>query len=244
MSWEAPKNIADTYFSFVKKAVNDEALFKSFKVNDDYVSIVGMSHAWQGQRFLNRIKEHPDIYARLNEFKENDTVGSPTLMDIEGMTISPNTLRHVQSLCDVKKYIGNLDGKIISELGVGYGATAYMIGKYYKPAAYHLLDVPEVQKFALKYLTQFNIPATDTPPPERVDLFISEFCVTEFEDDDLYGFYEKYIVKADNVYIMSNLFDETRKQKFIQRMNEDFNLEIIPETHGTNYPAYIIIGHK
>lgn len=244
MSWEAPQTIADNYFSFVKRAVNDEELFRTFKVNNDYISVVGMSHTWQGERFLNRIKEHPDIYTRLSEFMENDTIGTPVMMNIDGKTISPNTLRHVQSLCDIKKYFGNLDGKVVSELGVGYGATSYVVGKYYKPAAYHLIDVPEVQKFALKYLGLFGIPATDAPPPEKVDLFISEFCVTEFDDEDLYKFYEKYIQNAEHVYIMSNLFDENRKQKFIHRMNEDFNLEIIPETHGTTFPAYIIIGHK
>ena len=244
MSWEAPQTIADNYFSFVKRAINDEELFRTFKVNNDYISVVGMSHIWQGERFLNRIKEHPDIYSRLSEFMENDRIGTPVMMDIDDKTISPNTLRHVQSLCDIKKYFGNLDGKVISELGVGYGATAYVVGKYYKPAAYHLIDVPEVQKFALKYLGLLGIPATDTPPPEKVDLFISEFCVTEFDDEDLYKFYDKYIQNAEHVYIMSNLFDENRKQRFIHRMNEDFNLEIIPETHGTSFPAYIIIGHK
>lgn len=244
MSWEAPHDIANNYFTFVKKAINDEELFRTFKTNNDYISVVGMSHDWQGHRFLDRIKEHPEIYARLSEFIENDKIGSPVMMNIDGKTISPNTLRHVQSLCDIKKHFGNLDGKIISELGVGYGATAYMVGKYYNPATYHLIDVPEVQKFALKYLNLLRISATDNPPPEKVDLFISEFCVTEFEDDDLYNFYNKYIQNAEHVYIMSNLFDETRKKNFIQKMNEDFNLEIIPETHGTTFPAYIIIGHK
>jgi hypothetical protein len=244
MTWEAPKNIADNYFSFVKRALDDEELFRTFRINNDYVSVVGMSHKWQGERFLNRIKEHPDIYARISEFMENDKIGTPVMMDIDNKIISPNTLRHIQSLCDIKKHFGDLSGKIISELGVGYGATAYMVGKYYKPAAYHLLDVPDVQKFALKYLGLLGIHATDSPPPEKVDLFISEYCLSEFDEYDLYNFYEKYVQNAEHVYIMSNLLDEDRKKRFIHTMNKDFNLEIIPDDHGSMFATYIIIGHK
>ena len=242
--WSAPKDIAERYYAFVKQALTDESAFSKFKTTDDYNAVVGMSLPWQAQRFLDNIKKDPDILSRMEDFKRNDIYGTPQIVVTEGISASPNTLRHIQTLVDLKRNFGSLDGKVISELGVGYGATAFMIGTYYKPAAYHLIDLPDVQKLAHKYLSLHNIPSTYEAPPKEVDLFISEFCWTEFDDEDMMKFYEQYIQNAKNVYIMSNLFEEDRKQKIIHHMNYDFELQIYPETHGTNYPSYVIVGKK
>jgi len=245
MSWSAPQNIADEYYQFVKDVIKNEQLFANFKSIPAYHNVVGMSWDWQARRFYNNIKDDPEVFAKLNEFLVNDTIGNPPfVVDIDGIKASANTLRHVQTLVDLKRNFGSLDGKVISELGVGYGATALMVSKYYKPADYFLLDLPDVQVFAQEYLRRFGVTSTITPPPERVDLFISEFCITEFNDEGLYDFYNRYVIKADNVYIMSNLFDEERKQRLINRMNEDYNLVVYPETHGTQYPSYVIVGKK
>ena len=245
MSWSAPQNIAEDYYKFVKEVVKHEELFANFKSIPEYHNVVGMSWDWQAARFYGKIKEDPEIFNRLSDFLINDSIGNPPQMvTIDNITASANTLRHVQTLVDLKRNFGNLDGKIISELGVGYGATAFMVNKYYKPADYFLLDLPDVQVFAKEYLRRLGVEANINPPPERVDLFISEFCITEFDDAGLYDFYDRYVIKADNVYIMSNLFDEERKQRFIRRMNEDYNLIVYPETHGTDYPSYVIIGKK
>jgi hypothetical protein len=203
-----------------------------------------MSLPWQAPFFYDKIKEFPEIYAKITELCRNDTIGNPDLVEFRDIKVSPNTLRHILSLCDLTTHFGNLDGKIISELGVGYGATAYMVNTYYKPAAYHLLDLPDVQKFALKYLTRLGVTSTIEPPPEVVDLFISEFCLSEFDDIDLYDFYDKYVKNAKNAYLMMNLHDETRKQRFIDRMVQDFDLYILPEYPPTHWPNYIIVGKK
>jgi hypothetical protein len=246
MSWSAPQDIANDYYNFVKQCPFNEELFANFKSIPAYHNVVGMSWDWQANWFLNNIKQDPDILSKLPMFAENDRLGNPPFI-VEtptGLKVSANTLRHVQTLVDLKKNFGSLDGKVISELGVGYGATAFMVGRYYKPADYYLLDLPDVQVLAQRYLNELGIPNKITPPPERVDLFISEFCITEFDDAGMYDFYERYVIKADNVYIMSNLFDEERKMRLINRMNEDYNLVVYPETHGTDYPSYVIVGKK
>jgi hypothetical protein len=244
MSWSAPKDIAKRYYAFVKQCLTDEVAFAKFKTTEDYVAVVGMSHNWQSERFLNNVKKDPDILSRMESFRKNDIYGSPQMTIIDGIDISPNTLRHIQTLTDIKKNFGSLDNKIISELGVGYGATAFMIGTYYKPTDYYLIDLPDVQQFAQKYLNLLNIPSKCNPPPAEVDLFISEFCWTEFDDEDMLKFYDQYMKSAKNLYIMSNLFDEKRKSRILTHMNYDFELTIYPETHGTNYPSYVIVGKK
>lgn len=243
--WNAPEKIANDYYAFVKECLVNEKAFSNFKSNPAYCNVVGMSHPYQADMFYARVKADPEIYNKLLDFRWNDTIGAPpAIVKIEGMLMSPNTLRHISTLVDLKKHFGSLDGKVISELGVGYGATAYMINKYYKPSAYHLIDLPDVQQLALKYLSLFKITATAEPPPPIVDLFISEFCISEFDDVQLYDFYNKYVANAKNAYIMSNLFDAKRKDALIDRMNEDFNLEVYNDSHGTEYPTYFIIGKK
>lgn len=242
--WNVNPVWSDNYTRFVKQALVDETLFETFKTNNDYVSIVGMSYKWQAQIFLDKIIKNSEIYNRINDFLVNDNVGSPELVNINGLVVSPNTLRHIQSLCYIQKYIGDLNNKIIGELGVGYGATALMIHKYYNPKTYHLLDLPDVQKFAKKYLNMFNINTSIEPPTCDLDIFISEFCWTEFDDEDMNRFYNLYIKKSKKIYIMSNLIDTERKENMLNYMREDFELTIIPETHGTEHPCYVIIGIK
>lgn len=244
MSWNAPKDTAERYYAIVDKILTDEGAFSKFKSLDDYNSIVGMSLPYQAPLFMERIKKCPSILEKMDDFKKNDIYGNPTIIDIEGHKISPNTLRHMATIADIEKYIGNIDNMSVSELGVGYGGLAYVLNTYYKPSSYHLIDLPQVQQLASKYLDKLEVKVSIDTPPESVDLFISEFCLSEFYDEQLYKFYNQYVKNAKNVYLMMNLIDETRKQKFIDTMNEDFNLRIIPETHGTNYPCYIIIGKK
>jgi len=241
--WSTPENIAQSYYNVVKECLTNDIKFKNFKSIEDYVTIVGVPQLYQLQHFLSKIKQHPDICNRFKDFEANDHYGNPPLM-ISEYNMSIGTIRYIFSLAHLKTYFESLDDMTIAELGVGYGGLAFTINTFYKPKAYHLIDLPFVQQFASKYLNLLNIPFTTSPPPESVDLFISEFCISEFDDEDLYKFYEKYVKNAKNVFLMMNLFDEERKQRFIKFMNEDFNIKIYAETHGTHFPAYVIVGKK
>jgi hypothetical protein len=243
--WKTEKDTAERYLESVKQCLTDEKAFDKFKSNNDYISIVGMSQPWQAVFFYDKIREYPEIYSKIKDLVRNDTIGNPIdIMEFRDIKVSPNTLRHINTLCDLYHHFGNLDGKIISELGVGYGATAFMVNTCYKPTSYHLIDLPDVQSFALKYLNKFGINATMETPPQSVDIFISEFCLSEFDDIELYSFYDKYVKDAKNTYLMMNLHDEQRKQAFIHRMTEDFDVEILPEYPVTHWPNYIIVGKK
>ncbi len=236
-------DLANNYFEIVNQCLTNDNVFENFKSIDAYVGIVGTPLTSQCPYFLETIEKHPDVIKRYSDFRKNDYIGNPPHHFPE-LNLSAGTIRYIHSLCRIKEDIGSLDNMIISELGVGYGGLAFMIYTFFKPKAYHLLDVPNVQKFALKYLAKHNMPATDAPPPEEVDLFISEFCLAEFDDTDLYDFYEKYVKKSKSIHLLMNLIDEERKARFITKVKEDFNVTVRPETHGTNFPAYVIVGKK
>jgi hypothetical protein len=243
--WQVPIETSENYINFVKQCLTDDALFSNFKSNPHYNSIVGMSAPWQSPHFYMGIKQNPVVMDKFKDLIKNDIYGgTPNMGQVDSYFVSPNTLRHIYTVCDIIKHFGNLDNKKISELGVGYGATAYMVKTMSPTTDYYLIDLPEVKEFATKYLNHFDLEVNSSEPPDAVDIFISEFCLSEFDDKTINEFYTKYIQNADGVYLMMNLHDEVRKQNFIQMMNYDFNLEILPEYPVTHWPNYIIVGKK
>ena len=76
------------------------------------------------------------------------------------------------------------------------------------------------------------------------DLAISEFCLSEMDDDGIDEYYNKYLVASKQIYLMMNLHDETRKKKCINKIEKDFDIEILDEFPVTDWPNYIIVGNK
>ena len=247
MAWTAPESTVVPYLNFIEKILDKKSgeLFEAFKSNPAYNSIVGMSQAWQGEAWWKRIKNSPDIFKNIENFRYNDMIGAPPAMCVcDNYLISANTLRHLNTLCDIYESFGNLNGSVIFELGIGYGATAFMINKFYH-VNYHIKDFAIVERFALTYLMAHGILVTNEEPPIPPDLFISEFCLSELDDKEIYQYYERYIKDAKRVYIASNMWDTTRKNRLIDRLKTDFSkLKVTDEFPKTHWDNYIIIGSK
>lgn len=243
--WLASNDTQNRYITSVNNAINNDDDFKTFKSNNNYNCIVGMSENWQAPLFLDFIKNNnPLIFNKINDFKINDFIGSPTMWKSpDNYEISPNTLRYIKTLVDLENNFGSLNNFNIIELGVGYGGLACIINSNFEIKNYVLVDLPIVQQLAQKYLSNLNIGSTITKL-DKYDLFISEFCLSEFDDESIYDFYDEFIIKSDRVYLTMNLHNEIRKDRFINKIKEDFNIMIIDEYPKTNWPNYIIIGTK
>lgn len=245
--WLASNDTQTRYEQAVKEAILSEDKFKTFKSNSNYNCIVGMSDEWQAPLFYEIIKTtNPEVFKNLDKFKGNDIIGSPLMWHSnEGHNISPNTLRYLKTLCDLKNNFGPLDGFVVTELGIGYGGLSYVINVDSNLKDYVLCDLPNVQELAQKYLNHFDIKSTiDRNKYDKFDLFVSEFCLSEFNDEGIYTFYNDLVVKSDRIYLTMNLHDEDRKAKFIERIKVDFNITILDENPKTRWPNYIIIGKK
>jgi 6-pyruvoyl-tetrahydropterin synthase len=206
-----------------------------------------MSAQWQAPLFYKFIKENnPNIFEKLDIFKKNDTIGQPEMwISEDGISISPNTLRYVKTLVDLETAFGSLDGFVVAELGVGYGGLCYVINSNNKLKDYVICDLPEVEQLAKKYLSKFNIDFTnDRNKHKKFDLFVSEFCLSEFNDEWLYKFYNDLIIKSDRIYLTMNMHEEDRKSKFLNKVKEDFNITVMDEYPKTQWPNYIVIGNK
>jgi putative sugar O-methyltransferase len=243
--WLADSQISLNYTNAVRSASADERCFQTFKSNPHYTSVVGMSQPWQAQVWMENIKHnHPDFYEKLKIFSENDKYGSPQLWRSgDGFVISPNTLRFVNTLIEIESWFGFGNHPIrIAELGVGYGGLSFILNSYYNVVSYSLLDLPEVYNLTDKYLKQLGVHTHTDSFFENTDLFVSEWCLSEFDDDDILRFYEKYMVNSKNVYLQMNLHEETRKNRFLELMANDFEYCIRDEYPKTQWDNYVILG--
>lgn len=244
--WLASDNIAQNYSLAVDNALNDEFAFSTFKSTPSYNAVVGMSTLWQAERWYTHFKNsRPDIVDNIKKYTANDSIGSPQMYITDrGVSISPNTLRYVNTAVEIEEFF-KFDRKIsVCELGVGYGGLCYIMNQHFDIESYCLLDLPNVQRLATKYLNRLEINNTYTGYVEWNDLFISEFCLSEFDDTGLYEFYEKYVVHSKNIYLHMNLHEETRKSRFLQTLGLDFHYEVCDEFPKTQWPNYVVKGTR
>ena len=135
--WNVPDINAINYFSFVDEILTNDDLFATFKENPNYNAIVGMSCETEGEWFANNLKDDNSINLKIEEFKKNDSIGEPAVFDSkEYGFISPNTLRYLNSLQNIQKYIGSLHKKNIVEVGIGYGGLCYILSTFYNLNSY------------------------------------------------------------------------------------------------------------
>lgn len=276
--WNVQDVNAMSYMSVVDDALIYDDVFKEFKQNRYYTTIVGGSGEGASEWFAERIKNNDSIDSKIETFKKSDTVGGPKLYDSkEYGLISPNILRYINSLLTIQEHLGNFNGKDVVEVGVGFGGLCYVLSSYYDLKSYRLVDLPNATLLALKCLAKLDVDNlviershqevnlkyeergktagtfrdkfdTEKWPVSiienrrkknrdcqvnfnhpKFDLLISEYCITEMDDAGIDGFYEKYIQHSENIYIFSNLWDEKRKEAFLSKLDEKFNLTVFDD---------------
>jgi len=241
--WLANKNIAECYTKSVDRAINEDKYFQNFKNEEHYNAIVGMSQSEQAQIWYDNVKNnYQNIFNQINKLSKNDTIGNPKIWKSQdNIVISPNTLRYINTYIEIQDYFQFKNPISISELGIGYGGLCFVLHQFYNISRYNLLDLPNVQTLSQKYLSTLNVNNTNTEF-KNSDLFISEFCLSEFNDESIYNFYEKYVKKCKNIYLHMNLHEEDRKNRFLNKLSEDFKFTISKEFPKTHWPNYVIKG--
>jgi putative sugar O-methyltransferase len=91
------------------------------------------------------LHDSPDFIQQIDQFKINDMVGTPVTFSYSYTgSVSPTTLLYLKVASDLRKLFGDLNGKKIVEIGVGYGGQLPVLDHIYRISQYHLFDLQPV----------------------------------------------------------------------------------------------------
>lgn len=206
-----------------------------FKRHPFYCTVVGndLRDRDTAVKFFNYLKDNsPKIFEKIDLFRLNDRVGNPYIYDIDGIIISPGTLRYLRVLHDIVQ----LDPSTILEVGGGYGGQALVTKLYNNNIDYSIIDIPEVISLQESYLnnvlpdndiTLISSDCIDTS--KEYDLIISDYCISEFDKEGV-DFYIEIAKKCKTGYFTINSTGEI-KEYLINKLKEVFNFVDIKEEY-------------
>jgi hypothetical protein len=233
-------------------AANDPAAFSSFRRNPVLTQIWEHVSYDLGQQYLDLIdldRYHP------KHFAQNDTIGGADTHYYPkiDMAVSPSTLRYIHVLQELDKRFDLSTIESIAEIGGGYGGQAAVIQEYIgNPLyAYHIFDLPEVQKLAGKFLYKLGFIRVYYCGADSFDLTFSNYAFSELSEQTQQQYFDDVIVNSKNVYMVYNHISEQFGIKswsvaeFGRRlMQAGFTVSIEDETPKTHARNFVVVATK
>jgi hypothetical protein len=145
-----------------------------------------------------------------------------------------------------------MDGKRISEIGIGFGGQAGLINILDRPTQYSLFDIPPVLELTQKYLRSIdvngNFEALDGRVPKIIetDLVISNYAFSELNRKIQEEYLKNVILRSKMGYITWNNLSQTQLggyslAELIRRIPDS---EVIPETPLTAVSNVILTWNR
>ena len=248
-TWTLQDEAATPYLNVCNYAANSDEFFKQFKSHPAYRHVLEHVSYEEGQQYLKEIDI--DYLDKLEEVKENDSLGSPVIYEYPSVgEISPTTIRYIKNTSDIINKFGNSFDSIV-EIGGGYGGLCKVLSSFIKFEQYLLLDLEECNLLSRKYLSHFNLPTLSYRSEEideideNFDLLISNYAFSECHKEVQQDYIERFIKKSNNFYIMHNNFHlelgTIPHEQFVEIMSDTHNVEWYDE-HGIHDAPKIIYG--
>jgi len=175
---------------------------KNFKRDPRLTKIFEHASIEQGAAYLSLIlKQTPELFKHTFT---NDLYGNPYLYEyiLEHGYFSPSTLQYIGVLSNLVTKFGSLGGMRIVEVGGGYGGQCRTVLDVFKPACYHIIDLPEVCELQMKYLKETIALSTSLIADINYDLVISNYALSEIPDNS--GYIDRVLRKSTHGYITCN----------------------------------------
>ena len=248
-TWTLQDEAATPYLNVCNYAANSDEFFKQFKSHPAYRHVLEHVSFEEGQQYLKEIDI--DYLDKLEEVKENDSLGSPVIYEYPSVgEISPTTIRYIKNTSDIINKFGTSFDSIV-EIGGGYGGLCKVLSSFIKFEQYLLLDLEECNLLSRKYLSHFNLPTLSYRSEEideideNFDLLISNYAFSECHKEVQQDYIERFIKKSNNFYIMHNNFHlelgTIPHEQFVEIMSDTHNVEWSDE-HGIHDAPKIIYG--
>jgi|LauGreDrversion4_2_1035121.scaffolds.fasta_scaffold05406_6 putative sugar O-methyltransferase len=253
--WDVSVIDSNNYMETCKKIAEDDSEFETFKSNSKYQVILEHVDENLGSQYYNHIiKVGKDIFeSHFEQFCENDSIGNPVLSFYDDKGISPTTLRYVKNCFDLSSLCAEYDIKKIVEVGGGYGGLCKTLSVLCDFEKYIQVDLPQAIKVQEKYLKNFPevfskvefCPCNSLEDITDVDLFISNYALSELNIETQINYYQKIIKNSKIVYITYNsiINANSNYNTFLTMLKEDgFELQDAYKDYG--YHKNIIIAAK
>ena len=248
-TWTLQDEAATPYLNVCNYAANSDEFFKQFKSHPAYRHVLEHVSFEEGQQYLKEIDI--DYLDKLEEVKENDSLGSPVIYEYPSVgEISPTTIRYIKNTSDIINKFGTSFDSIV-EIGGGYGGLCKVLSSFIKFEQYLLLDLEECNLLSRKYLSHFNLPTLSYRSEEideideNFDLLISNYAFSECHKEVQQDYIERFIKKSNNFYIMHNNFNlelgTIPHEQFVEIMSDTHDVEWYDE-HGIHDAPKIIYG--
>ena len=248
-TWTLQDEAATPYLNVCNYAANSDEFFKQFKSHPAYRHVLEHVSFEEGQQYLKEIDI--DYLDKLDEVKENDSLGSPVIYEYPSVgEISPTTIRYIKNTSDIINKFGTSFDSIV-EIGGGYGGLCKVLSSFIKFEQYLLLDLEECNLLSRKYLSHFNLPTLSYRSEEideideNFDLLISNYAFSECHKEVQQDYIERFIKKSNNFYIMHNNFHlelgTIPHEQFVEIMSDTHDVEWYDE-HGIHDAPKIIYG--
>jgi len=256
--WLFKDTFGNQFFNECDKIVNDEILFKNFKQNSIFSLIIGNDVRGKNVSDIlyDKIKETP-IFKDVKTYKTNDLYGNPKLYNYPDIgKISSGTLYFMYLLNDIINKFGDINKLNVVEIGSGYGGQAKILldnGVNH----YTCVDVKQPLSLCRKYLELFNyrnVNYINTDElsinnfKDKYDLVISNWCLSEFDNEGIKYYIDNIIQFVDNGYFLMNISDIKRKNFLINELKKHFKIVVIEDeevkTHTNNNFLVYVTNNK
>lgn len=222
----------------------------NFKRDSIYRTIVGndMRDKKTAEKFFFYLKNNsPEVFAKLDKFTSNDSLGGPNIYQIDNVSISPGTLRYIKVLSDIV----DIEPKSIVEIGSGYGGQAYITSLFFEDIEYSMIDLTEPLLLCKKYLETISpdksynyINSNNIIIKSEYDLVISDYCLSEFDQNGMNFYLNEVVKKSKNGYFSVNSKPKMKKY-LIEQLKLIFEtVEIYDEDPKTTHHPNIMIKCK
>lgn len=222
--WDIEKNYADDYINACKKIFENDEDFLNFKSNEHYQIILEHVDQNLGMQYFEHIGRFgKDIFDEyFSKFIENDSIGNPNLYSYDNKMISPTTLRYIKNTLDLADLCCEIEIEKVVEVGGGYGGLCKTISVLCDFDEYIHVDLPDVIKVQEKYLKNFpdifskiKFNSCDKLNNiDNVDLFISNYSLSELNIDTQMLYYDKIIKNSKMLYITYNMTINNAEQNY------------------------------
>src|SRR3989338_654747 len=219
-----------SYREICREAALDDCTFQKFRSIKPYFDAL---ECGQGGEFAQYLMENAtdQTLSQIGSLRKLDLYGDPVRNEIPNFGLfSGTTLRYIVFADSMKRLFDLPDHCTIVEIGAGFGGQAYVLSHLVPFSRYYVYDLPEAEMLIERMVATLGVPNVRCLdvyaelPLEEVDLFISNYALSECDKETQLDYFKRVAVKAKRGYMLfndTNVFDHLSLSEWIELFQEN-----------------------